>query len=148
MRDMSSQYQMYDSLAQGYTPTSVPPSLNPEGEMSQYSIPSQSVGPYYSSAIDEAMIYPQDGAAAAPYQSHFPDSNLYPYADPSVFPQQVTSDAYHSLAMPNPPIAMPLPDHPTTIPINLSLDSSTTTSIAPSLTSLEESEYPHYVVRY
>jgi hypothetical protein len=164
MRDMTSQYRVYDSSTPGYPPTSVPPSSYPEGEMSQYvgiDYPPQQQptgGPYYSSAIDETMMYPQNGAPVPPYQSAYMDPNLYPYADPSTYPQHLTSpDApYHSfnqemnhpLAMPNPPIALPLPDQPAAISINLSLDSSTATAIAPSITSLEESEYPHYVVRY
>jgi hypothetical protein len=151
MRDMNSQYRMYDSST-SYTPTTITTSLVPESDLNQYPVGieyHQQPSPYYSSAMEETMMYPQNVATAPPYQSPYNDPNLYPYGgDPSAYSQNILTGPYHSYSENiNPPIALPLPDQPV-IPINLSLESSAVTAIAPSISSLEESEYPHYVVRY
>jgi hypothetical protein len=178
MRDMSSQYQMYDSTSTAaYHHSSIPSTLLPEElhhapyppTTSDYSPqPSGSSG-YYNPSLEEAIMYPppQTQTYVQPYQppSSYRDPNLYSYSDQTAStyqPQQ--SNSIGGYASPYPgeqgyalPIAMGLTDqdlhlhsHP---PHSLELSLETPAPTHPNLTAssvtpIGEDEYPHYVVRY
>jgi hypothetical protein len=173
-----SQYHLPSSTAGDYSqypqPSSIVDFTQQQQQQQQQQQPS---GGYYTPSLEEAMMYPPPPQAhshspSQPYHHPSPtyrDPNLYSYADqtaiaavyqPSLgtysspypedqsyltssIPMPLTDQdllpSLHSSALPPPP-----PPHALESPSSHLVR----TNLTPSLSSVQDSEFPHYVVRY